>query len=320
MNIIDDFTNRFPNEETCIQYLRKQRQDKLTCKRCGNNKHYWISSIHEFQCSECNSRTSLTTDTVMYKSKVSIRQWFMCIHLMTTVKKPFSALEMKRVLDLKSYDTAWNLMRKVRIMMGKRDARYQLSGHVEMDEGYFRVYRLPNRDQLGNRINEDTAIVTKKTKRGRGTDREIPVLLAVESTPTTQTKKYAKNRKMGYVKMTAIDSANSQEINYEAKNMVNKDATVHTDGFNAYNKITEVVKNHVKMIVPPKDAMKKLPWIHTQIANCKRELLGIHHSIKDDYLQLYLNEFCYKVNRRNFKLRDNFDGLIIACLDGCTLY
>jgi ISXO2-like transposase domain len=38
--------------------------------------------------------------------------------------------------------------------------------------------------------------------------------------------------------------------------------------------------------------------VHTIIANAKRTLLGIFHSIKDKYLQLYLNEFCYKLNRR----------------------
>ncbi len=56
-----------------------------------------------------------------------------------------------------------------------------------------------------------------------------------------------------------------------------------------------------------------LPWVHIAISNAKRLLLDIHHDIEPQYLQNYLNEFCYKFNRRNFgdKL---FDRLLIACI------
>jgi len=65
------------------------------------------------------------------------------------------------------------------------------------------------------------------------------------------------------------------------------------------------------MKVEPKVAMKKLPYVHTIISNAKRMTGGIHHSVFKDYLQNYLNEFCYKLNRRNFQ-RDMFDGMLKA--------
>ena len=44
--------------------------------------------------------------------------------------------------------------------------------------------------------------------------------------------------------------------------------------------------------------------------NSKRLLLDVHHRIDADFLQNYLNEFCYKFNRRYI---DNpMDRLIIA--------
>jgi len=46
----------------------------------------------------------------------------------------------------------------------------------------------------------------------------------------------------------------------------------------------------------------------------KRDLLGIHHNVKDDYLQNYLNEFCYKVNRRYFE-GQLFDRMMIAAIE-----
>ena len=40
--------------------------------------------------------------------------------------------------------------------------------------------------------------------------------------------------------------------------------------------------------------------MHITISNAKRNLVGIYHKIKAKYLQLYLNEFIYKLNRRYF--------------------
>ena len=62
-----------------------------------------------------------------------------------------------------------------------------------------------------------------------------------------------------------------------------------------------------------KEAGKYLPWAHTMIANAKRTLLGIHHMISDKYMQNYLDEFCYKVNRRYYGEKI-FDRLLIACV------
>ena len=47
------------------------------------------------------------------------------------------------------------------------------------------------------------------------------------------------------------------------------------------------------------------------ISNAKRILLGVHYLIGKGYLQQYLNEFCYNVNRRYFG-EEIFDRLIIA--------
>lgn len=49
------------------------------------------------------------------------------------------------------------------------------------------------------------------------------------------------------------------------------------------------------------------------ISNAKRNFLGTHHSMNKVYLQNYLNEFCYKTNRRH---TDNlFDRLMVASVE-----
>ena len=58
---------------------------------------------------------------------------------------------------------------------------------------------------------------------------------------------------------------------------------------------------------------KVLPWVHIAIANAKRLLLDVYHDIRPEYLQNYLNEFCWKFNRRNFG-EALFDRLMVAAV------
>lgn len=48
-----------------------------------------------------------------------------------------SVAEMQRLLDIKDYKTAWLMARKVRKAMADRDARYALTGLVELDDSFF---------------------------------------------------------------------------------------------------------------------------------------------------------------------------------------
>ncbi len=71
---------------------------------------------------------------------------------------------------------------------------------------------------------------------------------------------------------------------------------------------------HISEISTKETTVKVLPWVHIAISNAKRTLLGIYHKIKGKYLQLYLDEFCYKLNRRFFGDKI-FDRLLIAVIN-----
>ena len=82
--------------------------------------------------------------------------------------------------------------------------------------------------------------------------------------------------------------------------------------FDAHDRLVEL---HVTEKSDAKTTKETLKWVHIAISNAKRTLLGNYHKIKRKYLQLYLNEFIYKLNRRYFgdKL---FDRLVIANITG----
>ena len=75
------------------------------------------------------------------------------------------------------------------------------------------------------------------------------------------------------------------------------DQTVHTDALNALNCLADS-QHHVAKVTPPDMASEWLPWVHIVISNFKTFILGTHHGISGKYVQEYLDEYTYRLNRR----------------------
>ena len=73
----------------------------------------------------------------MHGSKLPFMYWFVAMHLLTATKKSISASELQRQLGHKRYQPVWELLHKLRSVMGKRDDKYTLKGCIELDEGFF---------------------------------------------------------------------------------------------------------------------------------------------------------------------------------------
>lgn len=127
MNILN-FMQRFPDEASCIAYLKEQReQSGVVCKHCSCKEHIWSPTKLSFECKHCHSRQSLRSGTVMEHSKLPFRYWIAAMFLLTSTKKSFSTEELRRQLGHKRYQPIWEMVCKLRDIMGKRDARYQLT-------------------------------------------------------------------------------------------------------------------------------------------------------------------------------------------------
>jgi hypothetical protein len=89
---------------------------------------------------------------------------------------------------------------------------------------------------------------------------------------------------------------------------------IDSDHSTSYTNFSQLVKEHRPRVIPKKEVETIFSCVHIAISNAKRMLLDIFHDIKSEYLQNYLNEFCYKFNRRYFsELR--FDRLMIAAFE-----
>ena len=305
MNLLD-FGSYFPDEESCIEHFKAQREKQgVVCKKCNNTTHYWKKDKIAFQCKKCDYRTALRSGTVLENSHLPYLYWYKAILMLSATKKTFSANEVQSQLRHDVYEPIWNMLHKIRIAMGKRDSRYKLSEYIEIDEGFFETVNLDDQNE-------------GKLKRGRGSQKQAKVLVLIESFPVIEKLekyKHKPDRNVGHVKMIVMNDLKSTSINKKVKDVVNKDTTVLSDAYNGYNDLQTLFKQHEIINTSSiKEVHKVLPWVHSAIGNAKKILEGIHHSNGKDYLQNYLNEFCYKYNRRYFGEKI-FDRLLVACID-----
>lgn len=289
---------QFPDEDSCRSHLREVREKQgVVCKKCTGKKCYWLKAKGQWQCAACGFRTTLRSGTMMENSKLPVRTWYIAMAFMTYSKKGISAVELQRQLGHKRYDTVWSLMHRIRGAMGKRDGLYGLKGEIEFDEGYFEV------------ATKDSE--KKKLKRGRGSQKQSNVAVMAESTPLEDPDTGEKSSHCRYFKMKVLTSHRSEEIDQTVESNFDEMSIVFTDKSTSYVNISDYVEMHIMEKSGKETTTTTLKWVHIAIANAKRTLLGIYHKIKGKYLQNYLDEFCYKLNRRYFGER-LFDRLAIA--------
>jgi transposase-like protein len=167
-----------------------------------------------------------------------------------------------------SWVTARSMLKKIRTAMAHRDSIYSfVEDLIELD---------------------DTNIGGKRAgKRGRGARGKKPVLVAIEY----------KEKGAGFVAMKAVEGVSGEEIkNFLSRNL-QPGREIRTDAFPAMNAVEEEHK-HEKKVTPPEEASNWLPLVHIVIGNMKTFLNGTFHGVTHKYLQEYLDEFCYRFNRR----------------------
>lgn len=245
---------------------------------------------------------------------------------MTTFKQVLSAKEIQHQLEMRYYPPVWLMMMKLRDIMGQRDAEYKLSEQLEMDVSFFPTSALTE-------VNGAKVLKTKKTA----------VLVIAESKPVDEILlKYfsdiAKNQNVNaasslkakatsakvakavrYIKMFALPNQQFNAIKPYVVNYIDDNAKVLTDGGHNLMGLKDIIKEHEAHLETEADihdvVTKILPWVHIVTGECRSGIEAIHKEIDERFLQLYLNEYCWKFNRRYFRDSkedgyDLFDHLI----------
>ena len=230
-----------------------------------------------FRCSVCKHKVSITAGTIFQGTRKPLRTWFQAIWYITNQKSGGSALGLKRLFGLGSYQTAWSWLHKMRYAM-VRDGRSLLSGNVEVDETL-----------VGGK--------EKGGKRGRGAGKKSIVLIAVEV-----------HEPMGFgrVRMQCVSDASGDSLIPFVHKNVKPGSVVMTDCWKGYSKLEEHGYTHKKINISESGdpAHVHLPGVHRISSLLKRWLLGTHQgAVRPEHLDYYLDEYTFRFNRRASKAR-----------------
>lgn len=282
---LTEFFERLGTDEACREYLFEKRwPNGFVCPKCKvADKPFNISSRNLFQCKHCDHQTSVTAGTIMDKSRTPLHKWFLAIYLMSSDKRGCSALRLKKELNI-AYDTAWTISHKIRDAMKERDENYKLSGLIEIDEGFFGT---PSEG---------------KGKRGRGTDKS-PVVVGLSLDEAGRPE---------FIKAKVLKKVDGTSITDFAEKTIKADSTISSDGLSVYNKLSENSYEHIAEKANTELDPDHLRWLHVAISNMKAFLNGTYHGVPQKHLQAFIDEFCYRFNRR-FWSNQLFARTIVAC-------
>ena len=137
-----------------------------------------------------------------------------------------------------------------------------------------------------------------------------------ESTPLENIETLVKSKQCRYFKMKVLKDHKAENIDEVVKENIDEKTIIFSDKSTSYVNIADHVQTHLQQKSDKENAVTTLKWVHIAFGNAKRWLLDVHHMIKGKYLQNYLNEFCYKLNRRYFK-NNIFERITIALSQSC---
>lgn len=128
------------SDEQCYDKLREKRWgcDGPKCPRCQSNNCIVVKKATEddpqkdYGCEDCNRHFNDLTGTLFQHSKISLKSWMCCLHLMGL---NVSNRQIAKELNI-SEKTAQSMTDKLRTRVEKNSPDVVLSGEVELDEVY----------------------------------------------------------------------------------------------------------------------------------------------------------------------------------------
>jgi transposase-like protein len=290
---LKEFQARFRDEPACRAYLAACRwPEGYRCGRCGHTRAFELTRRALWQCKSCGYQTSVTAGTVLHRARMPLTLWFWAAYLVTTHTPGLSALQLQRQLGIDSYETAWAMLHKLRRAMVRPD-REVLKEKVEVDEAYI------GGPEAG-------------LKGGRQLVDKVVVVGAVE----------VRGKASGRVRLQVVPDASAPSLTGFVAGNVAPGAVVLTDGWGGYAPLRSMGYRHRPKTQgrDPTRAGKILPRVHRVFGNLQTWLRGTHHGVGNQHLQVYLDEFTFRFNRRRTPMAAFQTLLGLATLRGPTTY
>ena len=138
--------------------------------------------------------------------------------------------------------------------------------------------------------------------RGRGVTaaKHTTLVMGAVAGLSYEDKKGTRCERASRVRLSTLDDAGEVSIRHVLTHHIDAGSTLRTDGWRGYSDAALVrYTPRVRVVRTPERAHRVAPHIHRVVSNLKTGLNGTHHGVEPTYLQRYLDEFVFRVNRRH---------------------
>lgn len=283
----------FNSEKVCKHALAEARWgDDVVCPYCG--KHHCTKMKNgRYCCTKCKHNFSVTVGTIFANTKISLRQWFLAMYLISSHKRGISSYQISRDINV-CQKTAWFILHKIRMMFNQSDEK-ALFNVVECDETYLG----------GVEKNKHESKRTEGTQ-GRSTKTKSAIFGMIQ-------------RNDRVVAMTVKDTK-AETLMPIIKQFVAQNTVIYTDESTSYSKLNSsnynhsFVRHHEKEFVTGKVYTNTIEgfWSHF-----KKMIFGTYHSVSKKHLQRYIDEEVYRWNTRKMNESARFEYMFSKALTQC---
>jgi transposase-like protein len=237
-------------------------------------------------CAGCRKQFSVTVKTIFEDSHIPLHKWLLAFHLINASKKGMSAHQLMRMLDLKSYKSAWFMGHRIRYAM-TGELPEKMNGIVEADEVF-----------IGGARRKKHSMAVKPGQRMQDYPNYFTDKAAVFSIV----------QRGGRVHSRHVEKVTAQNLKEVIDQVVDADAHLMTDTGVLRKKTTgrkhSLVNHKADEYVRWEEGVcVTTNTIEGYFANLKRGINGVYHHVGRKHLHRYLAEFDFRYNER-----ENTDG------------
>ena len=214
------FQKAFPHEAVCSILRKLCWLEGFVCHRCCSFGEPFLfkNRVSVLRCRKCGANIRLTAGTIMQDSRTPLQIWFWGAYLLTSLTPGISATQFQRQLGIKRYETAFQILHKLRMAMIRPGCdKIGSDGYLEIDEAF-----------VGGRTRGE----------GKGITHKVLVAGAVEVRQLSKpVRKGERTVYAGRLRLAVIKDRGKTALESFVANSVVHGSTIVTDGWQGYDNL-----------------------------------------------------------------------------------
>jgi len=284
---ISEFRRLFRDERTCATYLECMRWSAgFVCPRCGKadeEPYRFANRPGVLRCRHCRHDVSLTRGTIMENSRTPLLDWFSAAYLLITRANGISATELQQCLKLPRYETAFEILRKLRACMAQADCR-----------------------PIGDASTETLVEVGVTYLSNHACSRRIPVAGAIQLRARKNhgaSPQYA----AGPVRLAILSDTSCESLGAFVQSAVVPNTAVVGNVWGSHIQLA----NQDCVYTAVSAQTDGHPALQDVFCDLEIWLRDVHHGVSPKHLPAYLGEFAFRFNRRYHPPYHTFRSLLV---------